>query len=146
MPQIVDSLLDYGTPWALPDVYLFTGNPVRRADGGIVMGRGAARQVRDCYPGLDKRIKTRRPVDFTEITAGQWIGWFQVKHHWKEPADIKLIDISAQLLETIADGKPHLRFHLNAPGIGNGRLRWADVEPVLQFLPDNVLIYRGPQA
>jgi hypothetical protein len=146
MPQIVDSLLDYGTPWALPDIYLFTGNPVRRSDGAIVMGRGAARQVRDSYPGLDKRIHTHRPVAFTLITDGQYVGWFQVKHHWKEPAQLDLIDISAQLLATIAEGKPHLRFHMNAPGIGNGRLRWSDVEPLLAPLPENVLIYRGPRA
>ena len=141
--RTIQHRLDYATRWSLPDVYLFTGNPVRNARGGVVMGRGAARQVRDAYPGLDLLIKTHKPVTFVEVPGGdqQYIGWFQVKHHWRDPADLPLISASADMLASIAGTRQHVTFHLNAPGIGNGKLAWDDVLPVLQHLPDNVLIY-----
>lgn len=141
MARIIHSRLDYGTPWRLPDVYLFTGNPIRRSDGALVMGRGAARAVRDAYPGIDRRIRTDRPVTYSLVAPDQWIGWFQVKHHWQQPADLALIQQSAELLASQAAQRPHIRFHLNAPGIGNGQLDWAEVEPLLAPLPDNVSIY-----
>lgn len=137
-------LLDYTQPWALPDVYLFTGNPIRRADGAIVMGRGAARVVRDAYPGIDKRISTDKPVTYTEITPGQWIGWFQVKAHWRDPADLRLIQASTELLTRQAAARPAVTFHLNAPGVGNGRLSWDQVEQILASAPDNVVCYLAP--
>jgi hypothetical protein len=140
--RLIHELLDYSKPWSLPHIYLFTGNPVRRADFGLVMGRGAAKQVRDSWPGIDKKIRTRRPVDFTKIQPDQWIGWFQVKRHWRDPADLELIRASAEMLTSIASLNSHIFFHLNAPGIGNGRLFWSDVEPILEPLPDNVLIYK----
>ncbi len=89
----VNSLLDYSEDWTLPEVRLFTGNPIKRQDGGIVMGRGAARQVRDTYPGIDKLIKTDKPVTWIEIPdrSRQWLGWFKVKHHWKDEACLDLI-------------------------------------------------------
>lgn len=141
--KLIHHRLDYAKPWSLPDVYLFTGNPIRNARGGVVMGRGAALQVRDTYPGIDQLIRTHKPVTFTAIPSGnqQYIGWFQVKHHWRDPADLRLIRASADMLANIAAARQHVTFHLNAPGIGNGKLSWADVQPALQTLPDNVLIY-----
>lgn len=141
MPTIVHSRLDYATPWRLPDIYLFTGNPIRRSDGALVMGRGAARQVRDHWPTVQHHIRTDKPVTFYPIHDEQWIGWFQVKHHWRDPADLALIRRSSEALASIARRRQGRRFHLNAPGIGNGRLQWADVEPLLANLPANVSIY-----
>jgi len=141
--KVIHALLDYSTPWALPDVFLFTGNPIRNSRGEVVMGRGAAKQVRDCYPTVAKQITTDQPVTLLRIDDNrlQYIGWFQVKHHWREPADRALIKASAECLAEIAKTHPETRFHLNAPGVGNGRLKWADVEPLLRCLPDNVMIY-----
>ena len=140
--RLVDSLLDYTRPWSLPDVYLFTGNPVRRHDGALVMGRGAARCVRDAYPGIDKLIPTDAPVTFTEVRPEQFIGWFKVKDHWAAPAKLDLIEASAEYLARIARARPGRTFHLNAPGIGNGGLSWSAVSPALACLPGNVLVYR----
>lgn len=136
--------LDYGSPWSLPNVYLFTGNPVRRRDGAIVMGRGAARQVRDTYPGVDRKLGEQmngKPLVYVLIKPGQVLGWFQVKHHWQQPADLKLIASATELLRQHATRRQEVFFHLNAPGVGNGRLSWDDVEPILRALPDNVLVY-----
>lgn len=139
--KLIEKRLDYATPWELPNVYLFTGNPIRRNDGHIVMGRGAAKQVRDTYPGIGRMISTERPVTFTQITDRQFIGWFQVKHHWKDAADLDLITTSAAFLDHAAKTRPEVTFHMNFPGIGNGKLQRTDVEPILNALPDNVHVY-----
>lgn len=133
--------LDYSTPWSLPDLYLFTGNPVRRSDGGLVMGRGAARQLRDSYPGIDKQIRTHECVAWTRIQDQQWIGYFQVKNHWAEDARIELIEKSTSILRGVAHNHPKHRFHMNFPGIGNGRLNRDIVLDVIESLPNNVTIY-----
>ena len=44
--KLIKGLLDYSKPWTIPNIYLFTGNPIVKANGAIVMGCGAARQVR----------------------------------------------------------------------------------------------------
>lgn len=143
---LLDERLNYAGHMGKDHVRLFTGNSiVRKGDGGLVMGRGAARQVRDLYPGIDQRFGAMMPtafrLAFLTYNANRF-GWFQVKHHWAEPADLQLIGESAELLRKIAEIHPHMTFHLNAPGIGNGQLHWDDVHPLLVSLPDNVVIYK----
>lgn len=139
--------LNYGQPWALPDVYLFTGNPVKRRDGAIVMGRGAARQVRDAYPGVDRRfgalMEPGRRLVWLELAPRQHLGWLQVKHHWRDAADLELIRDSLSRLAALCRARPRVTFHLNAPGCGNGGLDWErDIEPLCEeLLPDNAVVY-----
>jgi len=158
--KLVNNLLDYNTPWSLPDVYLFTGNAMVRNDGAVVMGRGAAKQVRDTYPhvqyALGKKLFKNPITNLVFVQTGsqhtqlsllpsqtnQWIGWFKVKYHWAEPADLDLIYESTSCLTGIATKRPDITFHMNYPGVGNGRLTDADVAPLLSVLPDNVIIYR----
>jgi hypothetical protein len=140
-------MLDYTQKWNLPVVLLFTGNPVLNRYGGIVMGRGAARMCRDKYYGIDLefgKIIKQNPgahLMFTQIKKRQVLGWFKVKHHWQDQADIGLIQESTNKLIQLANRESHCDFHMNYPGIGNGRLIREDVEPILQQLPDNVFLY-----
>jgi hypothetical protein len=122
--KLVNQRLNYEKAWSLPDVYLFTGNAIRTKAGKLVMGAGAAKVVRDTYPGIDLRIPVNAPVTYAEVTpgSGQWIGRFQVKQHWKDAAELGLIQCSAQILSGHAQRRPNVQFHLNAPGVGNGRL------------------------
>ena len=145
--KLINSLLDYSDPWGIPDVYLFTGNPIIKKNGAIVMGRGAAKQVRDRYPGIDlvfgKLLKEEPHLNVLIIgKAHRLLGWFKVKEHWKEPAKLSVITESVTKLTQIATENPTLRFHMNYPGVGNGKLNIAMVAPLLQALPDNVLLYR----
>ena len=86
--KLINGLLDYSKPWAVPDIYLFTGNPIVKANGAIVMGRGAAKQVRDTFPGIDKvfgeEIAKRPNVNLIWLKGAehQYLGWFKVKEHW----------------------------------------------------------------
>ena len=141
--QIVNARLDYRTPWKFPVVQLFTGNDTRRRDGAIVMGRGAAREVRDRWPAVQYGFHGDLPVRFESIATDQVIGWFQVKRHWGDQADPALIKRSAEYLAWIVQQplNQRLEWHMNYPGIGNGRLTRDVVEPLLQVLPDNVYLY-----
>lgn len=138
---LVHNRLDYAIAWQMPDVYLFTANAIRTRDGRLVMGAGAAKQVRDSYPGIDRQIPIDKPVTYVEVSPGQWLGRFQVKDHWQDAARLDLIEQSARILAAHAIKRPNVRFHLNAPGVGNGRLSWTEVFPLLQALPSNVLVY-----
>lgn len=144
--------LDYNEPWQLPDVYLFTGNSYVSSRGRLVMGRGAARAVRDRWLHIDKRLaqvvqqSPDRNVLFTHIGNDpaidkQFIGWFKVKHYFRDAAEIAIINKSTKELTRIAKQNSHLRFHINYPGVGAGRLSVNEVDSIIQQLPDNVIVY-----
>lgn len=111
------------------------------------MGAGAARDVRDYYPDTPKefgriiRLEPDKNVVFTVVADNQSLGWFQVKKHWNDQADLKLIEKSVQELTAIADEPYAYTFHMNFPGIGNGGLKIDEVMPVVESLPDNVILY-----
>ena len=146
--KIVNRLLDYRSPWSVPDVYLFTGNPIVKKNGAIVMGRGAAMQIRDYYPGIDKvfgAAVSKNPyahILSVTITPQQYLGWFKVKDHWAEDAKLDLIDLSTRQLRDIARKHSDTTYHMNYPGIGNGHLLPIYVEEILHMLPKNVRIYK----
>jgi hypothetical protein len=146
-PRLVSQPLDYGRSWGPDEVLLFTGNPIINNRGGVVMGRGAALQVRDTYPGIDKALAAAiRPgsgLAFADIEPGRSIGWFKVKDHFQDDARLDLISASARELAELARSNPDITYHMNAPGIGAGHLRWQDVQPLLGGLPENVRIYTG---
>jgi hypothetical protein len=112
------------------------------------MGRGAAKQVRDTYPGIDLAFgvlmhERKDPsLLFVEIEDKQIIGWFKVKDHWVKNAEPALISQSVYALTAQAITSPNLIFHMNFPGVGNGGLYEDDVIHLLTKLPDNVIIYR----
>jgi hypothetical protein len=146
--KLIKGLLNYSKPWTLPDVYIFTGNGIIKQNGAIVMGRGAAKQVRDTYPGIDKRFGdfiTALPDAYLHIAAiksKQYIGWFKVKNHWQQPADLMIIEHATDELAIHAGMYPIHPCHMNFPGVGNGRLSDEQVLPIIKRLPDNVWIYR----
>jgi hypothetical protein len=148
--KLVHSLLDYSKPWALPDVYLFTGNPIIRNDGAIVMGRGAAKQVRDTYTRVPYILADKinrdpnRSIYWATISKSkeQHIGWFKVKEHWQHEAKPHLVQQSVNALMRIAIKHSQYKYHINYPAIGNGKLSADDIAPMLISLPNNVIIYK----
>ena len=146
--RIIEGILDYTKKWTFPDVYLFTGNPVKKNNGAIVMGRGAAKMVRDFYPGIDQEfgrlIKDGSDrLRFHVISEGQELGWFCVKDHWAANANAVIVYESAVALRDIARKFPHITFHMNFPAIGNGHLDFIQVREICKVLPDNVLLYKA---
>lgn len=130
------------------DLFLITTNPIINKSGGLVMGRGIAKQMKDSFPGSDvelARMVRAFPHNhignlYCEPVFGrQQVGYFMVKTHWAEPASLPVIMRStAELIEAATHRK---RIDLNFPGIGNGKLPRETVLPLMEYLPDNVHIW-----
>ena len=128
---------------------LFTGNSYVNKNDELVMGRGAALQAKKIWPALPKFLgmiianDCGHLGDYYLIGDGiMRVGVFQVKRHFKSPAALDIINHSARTLVSWATASPQLTFNLNYPGIGYGRLTVGEVEPLLQYLPDNVHVWR----
>lgn len=163
------AIFKHGDMWqalAHVDHFLVTTNSFLRRDGCLVMGRGMALQAVQRYPhlpqlfGEDVRqccghlgiygviLGDSLTVEGVRGQAGQMvpilesrIGLFQVKTHFAEAAELRLIERSTKELYSLAIDRPKQRFALNFPGIGNGRLSAMQVIPYIQNLPDNVEVW-----
>lgn len=145
--QLINERIDYTQDWDAKEVRLFTGNPIIKSDGSVVMGAGAAKQVRDYYTGIDKafgtRLKKDRRANIIILRANEkMIGWVKVKRHWAESADLRLVQESMIELALRAKKFHDFTFRINYPAIGNGRTDIKLVEPLLQVLPDNVIVHK----
>jgi hypothetical protein len=135
------------------DVLLVTTNAYVKLSGLLVMGRGAAYQMTQEYPGsqaefgmlvaLHNSLRPNTPYGL--IMSERWrdpfLGIFQVKRYFKDVADLGLIEYSTRLLNLEARRHPEDRYALNYPGIGNGHRAMAQVQPLLDPLPDNVEVW-----
>lgn len=141
--------LVYGNFWEYEaDYHVITTNGIVRKDGACVMGRGVAAEAKERYPDLPYVLGERiRVVGNVVHDLGAWrrmgderechLWSFPVKHHWADEADLELVEKSAIALAGLA-GMTTKTFVLVRPGVGNGRRHWAEVEPLLACLPDNV--------
>ncbi len=145
----------FGHPASL---ILVTTNSYVRSNGTLVMGRGAAAELRRHYPpaegvfgysvreypgaGHFKRYGVILCPHIGDLLPGfpqTQYGIFQVKYHWGKPAIPELIEYSVQSLIDIAHQYPTI--FLNFPGIGNGGLPRETVLPLIQSLPNNVTVW-----
>jgi len=149
--------------WADPKaMVIVTTNGALRKNGSLVMGRGAALQAAQKFPGLDYTCgRAIKRSHATRDSQGNYIygfipvlgltdtfipeihgihGIFQVKAHWSEQASLALIRASTLMLAGYAVGNPNVTFRMNFPGIGNGQLKQMQVEPIISMLPDNVVV------
>lgn len=134
------------------DAFCITTNSYIRNDGEVVMGRGIAKQAKELFDdlplALGKKIEKTcghlgtygvMPSNRSEID--QMVA-FQVKTHFKNDADLSLIEQSTKSLGQIAHKYSERRFDLNFPGIGNGGRSQDEVMPIVEQLPDNVHVWR----
>lgn len=146
------------------DCVIITANATLRTDGCLVMGRGAAYQAWQKFPGCNKvfgRLIKRHLDDcaashLTGVPYGvimhpnqvnPMLGILQVKWHYSKPAELDLIEYSVGRLAEVATS---IRFRsklifLNFPGIGNGGLKRTDVLPLIEILPHNVNVWELPE-
>ncbi len=135
------------------DIIVITTNGATRRDGAAIMGRGVALQAKSRYPDIEYILGAliRENGNHVNFVIGGLlkIVSFPVKHHWRERADLKLINQSAIELVQLVD---RLRLHLKPssvyavalprPGCGNGRLRWEDVRSIIRpVLDDRFTVY-----
>ena len=139
-----DSMLEF------VDAICITTNGTLNNKGRCVMGRGTALVAKEKWEGIDKRlgdfitangnivqILWYVPSLHTTIVA------FPVKHHWKEKADLELIETSCKQLKDLIDQEGWGKVILPRPGCNNGKRDWdTEVKPILKkyFANDQRLI------
>lgn len=128
-----------------------TTNGIVRQDGTAVMGRGVAYEAAQRYPWLARSFGLRLRDGGNHVHAF-WdirLFTFPVKAHWRDRADLGLIEQSAsELVDFVADlerFRGPQRVYLVRPGCGNGGLRWAEVQPRLApILDDRFIVVERP--
>jgi len=148
--------------WNRPGtLFIVTGNSTVKSDGSLVMGRGAALELKRRMHGIDRllgeRIRLGGPKDYGFIrltteeihrSLGHWcrafcdVGLLQVKRHFRDSARPELISLACSMLKDVAKAQPAMAINMNMPGTGCGRLSEAAVLPLLKDLPVNVNIWR----
>lgn len=130
------------------DLFCITTNSFLKKNGEAVMGAGIAKQAAERYPELPRilgayltdRHLGRYALITTEL-QGQELGFFQVKTHWRDKADLSLITLATSRILTYCYLYPTHTVALNYPGIGNGHLLVEQVKPIIDILPSTVRIY-----
>lgn len=131
------------------DYFIITTNStIKSFNDALVMGAGIAKQVRDSWPHIDVRmgkaiLKVCESRGTYGLILGNKIGLFQVKYHYKDWAQLPLIQKSTDMLIQHAIHNPTKMYALNYPGIGNGKLSIDQVKPIIDELPMNVHVWRS---
>lgn len=129
----------YGAPDTV--IVIPTNGDVNRY-GECVMGRGLALQAKKRIKGIARKLGDAIR-EFGSVPLylddGRCLS-FPVKHHWFEHADLELIKRSTDDLGDLAQHAIGESFIGVRFGCGNGKLNWSDVRPILETLPDNVII------
>jgi len=139
----------YGDLWDSDcDIKAVTTNSFVRKDGALVMGRGAALQAARKFPELPFVAGQKLLWKRGHLSCYGWLylpelnlGLFQVKRHWKDDAEPRLIRYATEHLCEFLQRHSAVTVALNFPGIGNGRLNLDLVKPIVDLLPDSVHLY-----
>ncbi|KKK86430.1 hypothetical protein LCGC14_2763320 [marine sediment metagenome] len=141
-----------GNIWreACDAIVIPTNGDVNR-HGAAVMGRGLALQAARRWPLMPKvlaeylRAEGNHVFDVYKPRRLPTLLTFPVKQHWRERADIDLIERSAQELVAKVDRLAYRQVALPRVGCGNGSLNWADVLPILErHLDDKFILVSLP--
>ena len=143
--KLVNKRLSYSRGIVGENIYMFTANSTIRNNGCLVMGAGCAKAVRDTYQGVDKLFGKKIEINQYGVEFVKWkeqyIGAFQTKYHWQKSSPLSLVEYSCQKLRSIANKRPQHIFHLPFPAISHGGRGVDEVMPLVQVLPDNVIVY-----
>lgn len=122
-------------------VAITTNGDVNRFDRAV-MGRGVAYQARNIFPDIDRRLAVylNKYGNRVFVMEDIRIITFPVKDHWHEPATLGRIAESCHQLTMVLDKGNIPTLYLPKPGCGNGRLKWKDVEPILDELLDERVV------
>ena len=133
--------------WDEPsDAKCITTNGFVKKNGEGVMGAGVAKQATVRYSGIAATLGTVLRTRGNHVAALAYnydhiVLAFPVKHHWRKPAELELIERSAHELVAFLDeyflSLENFKVLLPRPGCGNGQLRWEDVKPVLEPILDD---------
>jgi hypothetical protein len=129
------------------DFRCITTNGFVKNDGTAVMGRGCALEAKRNFPGIDETLGHMLKLYGNHVHELGFMGEntasamnvlsFPVKHHWREKADLVLIERSAKELRKYMDYIDNAfegrhTVVVPRPGCGNGQLSWEEVKPVIE--------------
>ncbi|MGD2071981.1 MAG: ADP-ribose-binding protein [Candidatus Thorarchaeota archaeon] len=109
-----------------------------KKNGEAVMGAGLAKQSKEKFPDLPKRLGEHIEGQGNVIKVFNEYGLitFPVKTNWWENANLDLIWKSALTLAKEFDEPYNLGADINIympkVGCGNGKLNWKEVEPIIK--------------
>jgi hypothetical protein len=135
-----------GEMFRAPGSIIVTTNSFLTSEVKLVMGRGAAWQLKTRVPGIDgifgKMIhESCGHLGCYGLIFHKRYGAAQVKYRFNEKARLQLIRLSMNMLSVKASRDRKSIFNINYPGIGNGGLKRDQVESLLKVLPDNVHVW-----
>ena len=112
----------------------------------LVMGKGAAYQLKLEVPGIDKTFgkmiqEKCGHLGRYGLIFNERYGAAQVKYRFNHKAELSLIRLSMAMLANMASKDRNSMYNVNYPGIGNGRLKKGDVYHLLEMLPQNVHVW-----
>jgi hypothetical protein len=139
------------------DAVCITTNGYVNIRGEATMGAGCALEARAKFAGIAQelgalitaggnhvyRLQTPRYGWYEGETGEQYeteVLSFPVKHHWREFADVTLIQRSAQELVELTNEWSFDSVAVPRPGCGNGKLTWEYVKPVIEPIFDDRFI------
>ena len=129
------------------DYLCITTNSILDKNKHLVMGKGIALQARNHLPDLAKdfgqQISERNlngGVYGLLVSHNKYIA-FQTKIHWKDVSPLDVVEKSCDMLDRLARKYPEKSFGLPYPAINNGKRTVAEIQPMLDKLPDNVYVY-----
>lgn len=144
--QVVHEFIDYEKFIEENEVLLFTANSTIDRSFNLVMGAGNAKACKQARPHLaaDFGVLIDHHSEFhlceVHVDLGRVMA-FQTKIDWKNRTPMSLLGASIFVLNEKALSEPDTTFHLPCPGVNNGGLSLKKVMPMLQNLPDNVIVY-----
>ena len=138
----------YGDMFEDEELYtyvLVTANNSFTKDGRLVMGKGAALDLKKRVPDIDRvfadLLRTRTTNNFYGFILWGRYGIFQTKYNFKDPSPLELVRASTNALIKFAKSHKNWSFAMNFPGIGAGGLTYEEVFLIVTKLPDNVYLY-----
>ena len=139
-----------GDLWAIRMWRVVTTNLTVRADGCAVMGRGVAAQAVEKWPDIPRWLggKIRAGQRGLVVHEEHALLFLPVKVHWRDRADVHLLERSLSELAAFAAAHPGDVIVSPVPGIGFGGLDRGAVDDLLRrHLGDNVvLVERGGEV
>jgi len=135
-----------GEMFKAPGFIIVTANSFLTSEMKLVMGRGAAWQLKLKVPGIDKAFgemihRKCGHLGFYGLIFHKKYGAAQVRYRFNDKPALGLISLTMTMLGFAANKDKNTVFNINFPGIGNGGLRRHQVESLLKYLPDNVHVW-----
>ena len=140
-----------GEMFRAPGFIIVTTNSFLTSEVKLVMGRGAAYDLKVIVPGIDlifgKMInETCGHLGRYGLIFHERYGAAQVKYRFNEKARLDLVRYTMRKLSEVAKRDEKTIYNINYPGIGNGGLKEHEVRPILQMLPINVHVWKRKEV